>query len=71
MIRYRENVELYILILFQFHHSIQKALKAVNVVMATFSECYEEKSQVVQLASSLLNSGKYYVDDHLRAKQVS
>jgi len=39
--------------------------------MATFSECYEEKSQVVQLASSLLNSGKYYVDDHLRAKQVS
>lgn len=25
---------------------------------------------MVQLASSLLNSGKYYVDDHLRAKQV-
>ena len=40
------------------------------VVMATFSECYEEPSHVMQIASSLLNSGKYVVDQELRARQV-
>ena len=56
--------------IFQFSQSIQKALQAVMVLMATFSECYEEPSQVMQIASSLLNSGKYVMDQELRARQV-
>ncbi|WAR05478.1 LIPS-like protein [Mya arenaria] len=47
----------------QFCESIKKALQAVMVVMATFSECYDEPSQVIQVASSLLNSGKYILDE--------
>ncbi|XP_052805731.1 hormone-sensitive lipase-like [Mya arenaria] len=54
----------------QFCESIKKALQAVMVVMATFSECYDEPSQVIQVASSLLNSGKYILDEDVRAKQV-
>ena len=50
---------------------MQKALQAVIVVMATFSECYDEPSQVMQLASSVLNSGKYVFDQELRARQAS
>ena len=49
---------------------MQKVLHAVIVVMATFSECYDEPSQVMQLASSVLNSGKYVFDQELRARQV-
>ena len=64
------NLSSYVLNIFQFCESIQKALQAVLVVMATFSECYDEPSQVMQLASSLLNSGKYVIDQELRARQV-
>lgn len=49
---------------------MQKVLQTVVIAMATFSECYEESSQVMQIASSLLNGGKYFADYNLRAKQV-
>ncbi|XP_053409256.1 hormone-sensitive lipase-like [Mercenaria mercenaria] len=55
---------------FQFSESMQKVLQMVVIAMATFSECYEETSQVIQIASSLFNSGKYFADYDLRAKQV-
>ncbi|XP_060564756.1 uncharacterized protein LOC132723970, partial [Ruditapes philippinarum] len=55
---------------FQFSESMQKVLQMVVIAMATFSECYEETSQVIQIASSLFNSGKYLADYDLRAKQV-
>ena len=65
-----DDKEIGILWCFQFCETMQKALQAVLVVMATFSECYDEPSQVMQLASSLLNSGKYVLDQELRARQV-
>ena len=40
------------------------------VVMAAFSECYEEPSQVMQVASSIINSSKYILGEDVRARQV-
>ena len=39
--------------------------------MASFSDGYRNASQLLQLTTSLLNSGKYILDPDLRAQKVS
>ncbi|XP_067674831.1 hormone-sensitive lipase-like [Haliotis asinina] len=55
---------------FQFCDSMQRPLHAVAIAMASFSEGYQENSQVMQLATSLVSSGKYWMNPELRAQQV-
>ncbi|KAL4228425.1 hypothetical protein ACF0H5_011472 [Mactra antiquata] len=55
---------------FQFSESMQKVLQTVVIAMATYSECYEESSNMIRIASSLLNGSKYMLDNESRAKQV-
>ncbi|KAL5019642.1 hypothetical protein ScPMuIL_002534 [Solemya velum] len=55
---------------FQFCESMQKPLNVVSIAMASFSEGYQETSNMMQLASSLFNSGKYILNPDLRAQQV-
>jgi hypothetical protein len=38
--------------------------------MASFAEGYQENSQLMKVATSLFNSGKYIMNPDLRAQQV-
>ncbi|OWF53834.1 hormone-sensitive lipase-like [Mizuhopecten yessoensis] len=56
---------------FQFCSSMQKPLNTVGVTMASFSENYlDNRSQLMQLAGTVLSSGKYLLNPELRARQI-
>ncbi|KAK6173809.1 hypothetical protein SNE40_017204 [Patella caerulea] len=55
---------------FQFCETMQRPLQMVAVAMASFSEGYQENSQLMKLATSVFNSGKYFLNPELRGKQV-
>ncbi|KAH9495219.1 DDB1- and CUL4-associated factor 8 [Bulinus truncatus] len=55
---------------FQFCDSMYKPVQALAIAMASYSEGYLETSQMMQVASSVFNSGKYFLDPELRAQQV-
>ncbi|XP_005093044.1 hormone-sensitive lipase [Aplysia californica] len=55
---------------FQFCDSMYRPVQALAIAMASYSEGYLESSQMMQVASSVFNSGKYFLDPDLRAQQV-
>ncbi|XP_041373869.1 hormone-sensitive lipase-like [Gigantopelta aegis] len=55
---------------FQFCYSMQRPLIVVAIAMASFSEGYQENSQIMKLATSIFSSGKYLFNPELRAQQV-
>ncbi|KAL8612264.1 hypothetical protein ACOMHN_038176 [Nucella lapillus] len=55
---------------FQFCDSMQRPLNVVAIAMASFAEGYQENSQIMKVATSLFNSGKYIINPDLRAQQV-
>ncbi|XP_059176328.1 uncharacterized protein LOC131956011 isoform X2 [Physella acuta] len=55
---------------FQFCESMQRPMHAMAIAMASYSEGYLETSQMMQVATSVFNSGKYILDPELRAQQV-
>ncbi|KAK6964166.1 hormone-sensitive lipase [Biomphalaria glabrata] len=55
---------------FQFCDSMYKPVQVLAIAMASYSEGYLETSQMMQVASSVFNSGKYFLDPELRAQQV-
>ncbi|RUS86042.1 hypothetical protein EGW08_006196, partial [Elysia chlorotica] len=55
---------------FQYCESMQRPVQAIGIVMASLSEGYLESSQVMRVATSVFNSGKYFLDPELRAKQM-
>ncbi|XP_061189140.1 hormone-sensitive lipase-like [Saccostrea echinata] len=55
---------------FQFCESMHKPLTTVAVAMASFSEGYLEKSNFKQLTTSVIHSGKYFMNPELRAEQI-
>ena len=50
---------------------MQRPLNVVAIAMASFAEGYQENSQIMKVATSLFNSGKYIMDPDLRAQQVT
>lgn len=56
--------------LLQFCDSMYKPVQVLAIAMASYSEGYLETSQMMQVASSVFNSGKYFLDPELRAQQV-
>ncbi|GFR88337.1 hormone-sensitive lipase [Elysia marginata] len=55
---------------FQYCESMQRPVQAMGIIMASLSEGYLESSQVMRVATSVFNSGKYILDPELRAKQM-
>ncbi|XP_075232649.1 hormone-sensitive lipase isoform X2 [Lycorma delicatula] len=56
---------------FQFCESMQTVLKALGILMASFSELYYSNGGVIGRAtSSLWNSSKYLLNPELRAKRI-
>ncbi|GAB1604851.1 hormone-sensitive lipase-like isoform X1 [Argonauta hians] len=55
---------------FQFCESMRKPLLCVVVALASFSEGYNESSNFMKFAYSVLSTGKYLLDPELRARQV-
>ncbi|GFN86132.1 hormone-sensitive lipase [Plakobranchus ocellatus] len=55
---------------FQYCESMQRPLQAIGIVMASYSEGYLESSHMMRVATSVFNSGKYFLDPELRAKQM-
>lgn len=49
---------------------MHRPLQTIAVAMASFSETYKEKSQMMQFANSVISSGKYLVNPELRGRQV-
>ena len=49
---------------------MQRPLNVVAIAMASFAEGYQENSQIMKVATSLFNSGKYIMNPDLRAQQV-
>ena len=47
-----------------------RSLKAVQVVLASYSDVYRHRSSAVQLTASVLSAGKYLMDSDARAQQV-
>ncbi|KAK3798516.1 hypothetical protein RRG08_063525 [Elysia crispata] len=55
---------------FQYCESMQRPVQAIGIVMASLSEGYLESSHMMRVATSVFNSGKYFLDPELRAKQM-
>ncbi|CAI9723045.1 hormone-sensitive lipase isoform X1 [Octopus vulgaris] len=55
---------------FQFCESMRKPLLCVVVALASFSEGYNETTNFMKFAYSVLSTGKYLLDPELRARQV-
>ncbi|CAL1531773.1 unnamed protein product, partial [Lymnaea stagnalis] len=55
---------------FQFCESMHRPMQVLAIAMASYSEGYLETSQMMQVATSVFNSGKYFLDPELRAQQV-
>ncbi|KAK7105785.1 hypothetical protein V1264_017119 [Littorina saxatilis] len=49
---------------------MQRPLHLLTIAMASFGEGYQESSQIMKVATSLFNSGKYIMNPDLRAQQV-
>ncbi|XP_025100459.1 hormone-sensitive lipase-like isoform X2 [Pomacea canaliculata] len=49
---------------------MQRPLQIVAIAMASFSEGYQENSQIMKVATSLFNSPKYLINPEVRAQQV-
>ncbi|BFZ14026.1 hypothetical protein BsWGS_17065 [Bradybaena similaris] len=55
---------------FQFCQSMQRPMQLLAIAMASYSEGYLEPNQMMQVATSVFNSGKYILDPELRAQQM-
>ena len=47
-----------------------RPLTTIALVMASYSEGYNQNSVMMKLASSILSGGKYLLDPELRAEKV-
>lgn len=56
---------------FQFCESVQVVLKAVSIVMASYSDVYYGDGSFVSRATNTVwNGGKYFMDPELRARRI-
>ncbi|KAI0220041.1 Hormone-sensitive lipase [Lamellibrachia satsuma] len=55
---------------FQYCESMVRILTTISLVMASYSEGYNQNSVMMKLASSVLSGGKYLLDPELRAEKI-